>query len=144
VKRKTLIICVGIGLQILVAATKFIPGAAKLWHTEDAQAFYSVLVTFVGIQVLLMTGTLVLLMTIQGSELAAAVRAALPGTEVRPMKDYNADKLTPVGVPFESRWTTVYSVRSFAICVNVRRRFHVMRSFIFTIRAQCAPTDLFC
>ena len=51
--RKSLIICVGIGLQILLAATKFIPGAAKLWHTEDAQAFYSVLVTFVGIQLVL-------------------------------------------------------------------------------------------
>jgi hypothetical protein len=87
VNRKSLIICVGIGLQILLAATKFIPGAAKLWHTEDAPAFYSVLVTFVGIQLVLVSGTLVLLMMAQGSELAAAVRGALPGTEVRRMKD---------------------------------------------------------
>jgi hypothetical protein len=88
VKRKTLIICCGIGLQVLVVATKFIPGAAKLWHTEDAQTFYSVLVTFVGIQLVLMTGTLVLLVTTQGSELSAVVKAALPGTEVRRMKDF--------------------------------------------------------
>jgi hypothetical protein len=38
----------------------------------------------------------------------------------------------------------VKSGGSFALCVNVRRRFHFMRSFIFSVREQWCPTDLFC
>lgn len=82
------IILVGLTLQILVPLTKHIPGAAGLWHTEDPAKFYSAFATFFGIQLVLMSGTLLLLVRSLGNELADKVTDALPVTEVRRMKDY--------------------------------------------------------
>jgi hypothetical protein len=82
------IILVGLVLQILVPLTKHIPGAAGLWHTEDPGKFYSAFATFFGIQLVLMSGTLLLFVKSVGSELVEKVGSALPTTEVRRMKDH--------------------------------------------------------
>src|SRR5579864_681119 len=82
------IILVGLVLQILVPLTKHIPGAAGLWHTEDPAKFYSAFATFFGIQLVLMSGTLLLLVKSMGTELTERVADALPVTEVRRMKDF--------------------------------------------------------
>jgi hypothetical protein len=82
------IIVVGLVLQVLVPLTKHIPGAAGLWHTEDPAKFYSAFATFFGIQLVLMSGTLLLLVKSLGNELTDRVTDALPMTKVRQLKDY--------------------------------------------------------
>jgi hypothetical protein len=82
------IVLAGLVLQILVPLTKYIPGAAGLWHTEDPAKFYSAFGTFFGIQLILMSCTILLLIKSLGNELAEKVEGALPATEVRRMKDY--------------------------------------------------------
>ena len=86
-KSQLWIILVGLALQVLVPLTKHIPGAAGLWHTEDPAKFYSAFATFFGIQLVLMSGTLLLLFKSMGSELTDKLTDALPMTEVRRMKD---------------------------------------------------------
>ncbi len=87
-KSQSWIIVVGLALQILVPLTKHIPGAAGLWHTEDPAKFYSAFATFFGIQLVLMSGTVLLLVKSLGNELTDKVTDALPVTNVRQMKDY--------------------------------------------------------
>ena len=82
------IILMGTGLQILVPLSKHIPGAAGLWHTEDPTKFYSAFATFVGIQLVLISATLLLFLKSQMSDVASLIESVLPKTEVRRMKDY--------------------------------------------------------
>lgn len=81
-------IVLGVSLQIGLALTKFIPGAAGLWHTDDAPKFYSALATFVGIQLILTSATLLLFLRSQMGEVTQKIESALSDREIRSMKDY--------------------------------------------------------
>lgn len=81
-------IVLGVGLQIALTLTKYVPGAAGLWHTEDVSKFYSALATFVGIQLILTSATLLLFLRSQMGEVTEKIESALPSTEVRSMRDY--------------------------------------------------------
>ncbi|HEY1800309.1 MAG TPA: hypothetical protein VGG46_05175 [Terriglobales bacterium] len=78
-------------LELLLALSPFIPITAHLWHTEDQSQFYAVLASSLGIQLLLLTASITLILLKESHDAAerlSAIRAAIPGATVKPLKDY--------------------------------------------------------
>jgi hypothetical protein len=78
-------------LQILLTASPFIPATASLWHTGEPQKFYEVFAAFVGLQMILLTATITLILlkeSTEAKERLESVAARLSGTTVKPLKEF--------------------------------------------------------
>jgi len=77
--------------QILLAITPFVPVTAPYWHTSDPQQFYGVLGAFVGVELILLTAAVTLILLSESHETErrfSKMQAALPGATVRALTDY--------------------------------------------------------
>ena len=77
--------------QILLAVTPFIPATATYWRTDDPREFYGVLAGFVGIQLILLTAAITLILMKESSDAEGRLKAlkeAMPGAIVKRLKDF--------------------------------------------------------
>jgi len=80
-----------LALQVLLAASPFIPITSQYWHTSDVQQFYAVFAAFVGLQLILLTAAITLILLKESNDARdrlSAIADAIPGAAVKPLKDY--------------------------------------------------------
>ncbi len=90
-RRSLWVVAIVLLLQILLTASPFIPATASLWHTGEPQRFYEVFAAFVGLQMILLTAAISLILLKESSDAKdrlESVAARLPGTIVKPLKDF--------------------------------------------------------
>jgi len=78
--------------QLLLAATPFVPITSRYWHTSDAQQFYAVLAAFVGLQLILLTAAITLILIKESGDAADRISAIvdrIPGAAVKALTDYD-------------------------------------------------------
>lgn len=77
-------------IQLGLAITPFFPWTARYWHSKSPQDFYNEAATFLGIELLLLTAAITLILSKAAQDQADAaseLRSALPSTVVRKLKD---------------------------------------------------------
>jgi hypothetical protein len=78
-------------VQLFLCLTPFIPITAHYWHTEEPQQFYEVFATLIGVQLVLLTAAITMILIKESNdarERIENVAATINGTVVRPLKDY--------------------------------------------------------
>ncbi len=73
-------------LQLLLAATPFAPVTAQYWHTNDPQQFYGVLGSFVGVELILLTAAITLILLKESNDAAkriSEIKTVIPGATVK-------------------------------------------------------------